>query len=373
MLESFYIRNFRLFKEFSIENLGQINLIAGKNNSGKSCLLEALYVYAQNALPATLNSIIKNRGEDWELLRGEYTTNQHIDTKSLFRHLFYGYQIPKAGSNSIEIGPLTNINERIKLHVTAYQTADTDEGRSFTRIDKKQIIQDELDEVELVLELEDKNTYKRLIYLDRDYRRQFRFIKNAPSETKHNVQFVPISQFSTQQASNLWDNINVHPKLRKEVFKGLQLIDGRIQEIVKVGDSRNTAFILIYNESDERLPLNSMGDGMTHLFHIILGLVNARGGLLLIDEFENGLHYSVQPKIWELIYELSSLLEVQVFATTHSRDTINALQHTASLKGLEDKTKFIKLNFLPNKGIVKPAEVSLDKLKSILEQEIEVR
>ncbi|CAN2041735.1 AAA ATPase-like domain-containing protein [Candidatus Magnetomoraceae bacterium gMMP-15] len=385
MLKSFYIQNFRLFKEFSIENLGQINLIVGKNNSGKSCLLEALYVYAQNALPNALNSIIMNRGEDWEFLK-QYINNEHIEATSPFRHLFYGYQIPKAGSDSIEIGPLHDINERIKLHVTAYQTIVNFRGSSFTRIDKKQPIQ-ELDEVELVIELEEKGTYKRLIYLDRGYKHnQFIVPRSDPIKIKYNVQFVPANQFiqynrglapanqfNIQQISNLWDNINVHPNLRQEVFKGLQLIDERIQEVVKIGDSKDATFILIYNESDERLPLNSMGDGMTHLFHIILGLVNARGGLLLIDEFENGLHYEVQPKIWELIYELSSLLKVQIFATTHSRDTINALQNVASLKGLEDKTKFIKLKPLPKKGIVKPVEISLDKLKSILEQEIEVR
>jgi len=54
---------------------------------------------------------------------------------------------------------------------------------------------------------------------------------------------------------------------------------------------------------------------MTHLFHLIFALVNAKDGFLLIDEFENGLHYTVQPKVWELIFKLAKALNVQVFAS----------------------------------------------------------
>lgn len=72
---------------------------------------------------------------------------------------------------------------------------------------------------------------------------------------------------------------------------------------------------------DEPLPLKSMGDGITRLFHIIVALVNARNGILLIDEFENGLHWSVQPKVWDIVFQLSEKLNVQVFATTHSHES----------------------------------------------------
>ncbi|HNM44594.1 AAA family ATPase, partial [Plasticicumulans sp.] len=36
MLDSLTIRNFRLFEDLTIERLGRVNLIVGKNNSGKS-------------------------------------------------------------------------------------------------------------------------------------------------------------------------------------------------------------------------------------------------------------------------------------------------------------------------------------------------
>jgi AAA15 family ATPase/GTPase len=63
MLDSLYIKNFRLFKELTIEKLGRVNLIVGRNNSGKTCLLEALWIYGSNANPAVLEKIIYQRDE----------------------------------------------------------------------------------------------------------------------------------------------------------------------------------------------------------------------------------------------------------------------------------------------------------------------
>jgi len=73
-----------------------------------------------------------------------------------------------------------------------------------------------------------------------------------------------------------------------------------------------------------RVPPGSYGDGLNRLFGIILSLVNARDGLLLIDEVENGMHYSVQLELWRAIFQLSKRLDLQVFATSHSWDSFVA-------------------------------------------------
>jgi AAA15 family ATPase/GTPase len=373
MLNSFYIRNFRLFREFSIENLGQVNLIAGKNNSGKSCLLEALYLYAQNASPIALHEIMRSHQETWEINQ-ESRNHQFGETESPFRHLFYGYHLPKIGTDSIEIGHLHEVKKRLKLQIAAYQTVETKAGRIASRVDTTQLTNEELDIFELVIECEENDRFRRLFYLNREIRKQIQpFLKNERDIAKYNVQYVPSGQFENQEASNLWDKINIHPHLRQEVFKGLRLIDDGIQEIVKIGDSHDTSFILIYRESDERLPLLSQGDGMAHLFHIVLALVNAKGGLLLIDEFENGLHYEVHPKLWKLIFQLAEQLNVQVFATTHSQDTVQALKQVACSLQQNNNTKFIKLKPLPKAGVIKSVEFDFESLSSVLEQGIEVR
>lgn len=81
--------------------------------------------------------------------------------------------------------------------------------------------------------------------------------------------------------------------------------------------------------SSEPVTLRSMGDGMVRLFHLALALVNSKGGLLLVDEIENGLHYSVYEDLWNLVFRTARDLDVQVFATTHSWNCIEAFQKAA--------------------------------------------
>lgn len=75
--------------------------------------------------------------------------------------------------------------------------------------------------------------------------------------------------------------------------------------------------------------MRSLGDGINRLFGMTLALVNTKDGLLLVDEVENGLHYSILPDVWRLIFQTARRLNVQVFATTHSWDCIEAFQRAA--------------------------------------------
>ena len=83
---------------------------------------------------------------------------------------------------------------------------------------------------------------------------------------------------------------------------------------------------------------------MNRLFELALSLVNAEDGVLLVDEFENGLHYSVQPDVWRMIFALAQKLSVQVFATTHSRDTVRSFQKAAAES--EEEAMQIKLRLI---------------------------
>jgi len=107
MLKSLYIKNFRLFKELKIERLARVNLIVGKNNSGKTGLLEALLIYATNAAPDLLDALISQRSENWET-----KDRQKADDNPL-RHLFYGRSDPH--DEGIKIGPLNPPNNKIHL------------------------------------------------------------------------------------------------------------------------------------------------------------------------------------------------------------------------------------------------------------------
>ena len=332
MLDSLYVYNFRIFDKLTIKRLGKVNLIVGKNNSGKSCLLEALRVYARNASPALLYDLVKQRGEDWEVETSEDDLLVR-EIENPIRYLFHGYHFPGFGGTLLEIGPLDNERDRIKLYIRPYQYIETEEGHRKRVLVDQQDLTDDLEGIERVITLEQNGGSRRLILLDRDFIRRntatsrFRPLQStSDTRAKLDVQFVPTKHMSSKHVGVLWDEINTRPTLRKKVFRALQLIDSDIREVVLIGQGRNRNSPILLYENGNRLPIGSLGDGTIHLFHIILALVNARDGLLLIDEFENGLHYLVQPKVWGLIFELAETLNVQVFATTHSWDCVGGFQ-----------------------------------------------
>lgn len=74
----------------------------------------------------------------------------------------------------------------------------------------------------------------------------------------------------------------------------------------------------------EARPLADFGGGAMRLFRLAVNCSRARGGLLLVDEIENGLHHSVLPEFWSRLAELARASEVQIFAATHSHECIDA-------------------------------------------------
>jgi len=117
--------------------------------------------------------------------------------------------------------------------------------------------------------------------------------------------------------------------------------------------------------------LRSMGDGINRILTIILALVNAENGFLLLDEFENGLHYTVQKQLWEIIFKLSQKLNVQVFATTHSNDCISGFENVLNSSTNTVSGKLIRLDNV--NGVIKQVEFSPKEIEIANDQNIEVR
>jgi AAA15 family ATPase/GTPase len=301
MLDSLLIRNFRLFRELKIEHLSRVNLFVGKNNSGKSCLLEAIQVYND---PSVINELISERNEDWEeLLRSE----ENIKSR---RYLFYGYRFPKLGDDPITIGSLYNEYDIIKS-----------DGFGL-------------------------------------------FGKYYP---KDNIQFVPTRGVNNSLVSKWWNTAQIKNRTKNAVMC-LQLIEPEIQEILMI---ENIPFIRCEG-SDDIIPIKHKGEGMMRLFHIILAMVNAKDGFLLIDEFENGLHWRVQPQLWDMIFKLSEKLNVQVFATTHSKDCAKSFQQIWLNDKNEKLGTFHRLESDSETGVA-AVSYTCEMLSDALETDVEFR
>jgi predicted ATP-dependent endonuclease of OLD family len=76
------------------------------------------------------------------------------------------------------------------------------------------------------------------------------------------------------------------------------------------------------------------------MFHIGLAMATASKGILLIDEFENGLHWRVQRELWAALGKAAKEFDVQIFATTHSRDCIGGFVSASKELSIPDATVY---------------------------------
>ncbi len=381
MLESFQIDNFRLFHHLEVKRLGNVNLIVGRNNAGKSTFLEAIELYASNASPISLLELVDSRQGSWISEAQPYS---QTFLGNPIRHLFFGHKLPDIGEEGIILG---EVSSRAKIHISvaAYQIKSDDEGtRKRIRITDEQFHED-LSDIEVVLVAEESEKTRRLFRLNRDFR-DMRLTSRVAyerldAEFKYTWQLVSTENMPNRKLAALWDLTSL-TNLESDVISALKLIEPKVSGVAFVEDiskerggnnlrqgGDNRIPLVKIEGIDEPLPLKSMGDGMTRLFHIIVALVNARDGILLIDEFENGLHWTVQPKVWDIVFRFSERLNVQVFATTHSRDCVNGFD--SAWNNYPSLGAFFRLEAKDN--FIKVTEYTSETLTDSLETDVEIR
>lgn len=321
-----HIENYRLFERLEIPTLGRVNLIAGKNNVGKSSLLEALRVYATRGAPSVLLEIMQERDE--LPVQHSMTVKEIVDG---VRNLFHGRRKMADGLPTIRINggggsetvfeltagypyddgrtlePEARQRRVAEYNVSAAGSASPSQFPSLTR--------------------KEGTTLLQTIRLDNLAQYDDPFVE---STLAGDTPCVALSAWglTAKKVTMLWDEIAL-TSLEPEIIRALRIIAPGIEAVNIVGRAERPSQVVVKVRRDqdpEPIPLRSLGEGMNRLFGLALALVNARNGLLLVDEIESGLHYSVQLEVWKLILQMAQRLNVQVFATTHSWDCIRAYQ-----------------------------------------------
>jgi len=379
MLQSFFVERFRLFNCLKIEQLNRVNLIVGKNNSGKSALLEAIELFVSEASSKVLTDFLIARQETWN--NQALNSSERVEGNPL-RHLFYGHRLPNVGEQGIRVGTLNAESESLHFHIVAFRIESSEEGvlrriainptlpfEDLSNVDS---------DIEIALVVENNERIRRILRLDQDIEREGersrRLTELANNQARYSVQVVPTRNMTEVKVASLWDQISL-TDLEEEVISGLKIIEPRITGVGFVEGTgrslRNNRIPLVkIDGQSEPLPLKSMGDGMTRLFHIVIALVNAQNGILLVDEFENGIHWSVQSQMWKTVFRLAEKLNVQVFATTHSQDCVEGFKTV--WKEEENTGAFFRMN-IQQDGESRITSYTSETLSDAMEMDVEVR
>lgn len=324
-LPSLTIEGFRAFRRLEVPRLARVNLVVGSNNVGKTSLLEALRLFAAGStFPTVLDDILANRRE--------LATDRGSSTE-LSWHL--RSNLLRVFHDSTEAGSyrkcrITGGEREVSMNAAWAIPDDNGEHSLDNRPGRFKLVQDEPVATEgnalQVLEVRIAEKPPIPVLLDGSLPSPRPWLQRPSIKAS----FIPSSGLNEDDSADLWDFLVLHDE---ETFlvEVLRVIAPDVERVffIKGQQAKRTAFVRRTGHRAAE-PLYSLGGGMRRLLELALGLVEARSGVLLVDEIENGIHYAVQPDLWSLVFEAATRLDVQVFATTHSWDCIEAFQQAAA-------------------------------------------
>ncbi|OHD55962.1 MAG: hypothetical protein A2Y33_10915 [Spirochaetes bacterium GWF1_51_8] len=340
MLESIRLHNFKSFKDLAVEGFKRINLIVGRNNSGKSNLLEAMYIAHDPVNFELMIELNKARGidSDWKYIR--FFWNELFETLNI--ELIYKGQ-------------------GYKTHIGLYEHVDFSKGKT---------VNNELGG----FEGEGYSDNDKFIYYDGKIRLSE---KRISISYKGNYQFSYRSKF-VFESNNLnteksIDNISRYLEqgsieLAKEVL--VEILDSDIKTINTAADDGRT-IVYVTGSDGKGHPLNHWGAGTERIFNLILTMSECKDGVILIDEIDNGLFYNALRLLWDKVMYFAEKYNVQVFATTHSHECIQHLVESAVANNKKDDLAIFRIEKYEEKSIV--VELDYEKVAQNAEFGYDVR
>ena len=308
MLKRLQIRNFRCLNALKIDQLGGINLIVGKNNSGKTCLLEAIFLLSVggNAQVAINDNVIRG------LKPSDISTDDPF-WKQLFSDLGVGRCIEIEADHKSH-GQLT-LEISLKRQPTTEFSLDHTNGTSMTN---------RFNERSLVFQYRGPSSQSVKSHI-RMTGQGFEVNQPAINSLFHAIML-------SSQIGNIQEDAIRLGRLRRQkqgdmLLKALQVVEPKLQSIQ---DNSSSGIPLIWGDIglSELVPLSVMGEGLTQIARLVLAIASAPDGVVLVDEVENRIHHSVLPDVWRVIDEAAKQFRTQIFATTHSFECVMAAQES---------------------------------------------
>lgn len=368
MLENISISNFKGITNLEISNFKKVNLFTGKNNCGKTTVLEAID-FALNPKSSSPCDIAFGRKS--------FNDNNHEKWLSIFNKMDADKkpQIYAKYKNSTEITlkflkivtidiiGANNLNYGVEFLCSVKKPEDSYNSES--RASKA-----------LSALTGSINPYTFEVRITDDYSNRPSLPFNLPllniyATDKDNklTAIKTVFLYGSFNPSSLAQKLDkfLADKNTGDIVTVLKKLEPSLTNIT-LGANNIVRCDLGYNKL---LPINVMGDGFLKIFSYILNLSDARNGVVLIDEIENGLHYSSLETLWKAIFQAAKEFNVQVFATTHSLECTKAFLYTAQEEGYNELINYYRLE--RKDDIFKVVDYEPEILETAFEMNLEVR
>lgn len=298
------IKNFRGIDHLKIEDFSRVNVFLGQNNSGKTTMLEAIAMLMSMSNPDVPQAI--------NAVRARKPFSNFIDVQYFFNNL--DVTTPPEVKAELSDGSFR--------HLTLALSYVFDE-----LADPKNEPQQQMGAIKYVNTLEmnfeiakgtTRQSHKSWLRVNPQGLVVNRKVADGYLENKR--AWLTPSDLMTSNLAN--DLAELFKRNRKDTILALlKLFDTRINSIEILTDDIYIGF----EGMPQMLSVSMMGDGLRRYLNIVASAANPLIDILLIDEIDNGLHYSVYKKLWQALFALAEASNKQIFVTTHSKETLGHL------------------------------------------------
>jgi hypothetical protein len=356
MVDSFTIRNFRSFDDVKVDNCRRINILVGENGSGKTALLEALFLAAGVSPELAVRTRYWRSGENLQL-----SGNQEDLHEALWSDLFYKFQINHAavislrGKGEHNRSVTVSINPQGSMKVIPPSRGNSREPPRVVR-----------NEIPIEFKWDVRGYGVQVVHPY--FNGQSLVVPPVASK------YVKASYFAANQTTPNSETANNFSRLSKKLHEA-QFI-ARYRKIypniktlsIEISAGMPTLYAEVEN-MEQKIPLSLASGGMYKLASILVAMARHVGGLIIIDEIENGFYFTKIPEMWKVILEFARKYDCQVFASTHSAECLTAAAELAD----QNADEFSVLQAAMDDGATKISQIAGDSFVSAVRQHFELR
>ena len=342
--------------------MGMVNLLVGKNNCCKTSVLESIFLLTGGGNPEVLMRVNN--------LRNLFFTEAD-DFRFVFNNLNYKTELIISGeygdnkSRSLHIGPNDNM---LAIPATKVKKNGQTDHADINTATGEPIV----NQLVFKLKIKRKNAKSEEFEGTVSYsQNEFTFKPSPNYKEDQRGLFISSSTFALSGTLEKRLEKYIINKRQKEIVNVLQSIDPSILDIT-LGTNK---IIYVDIGVEKLIPLNLLGDGIRRMLSIILGIAEVNDGVILIDEIDNGLHFTAMSSLWKAVLKASKDFNVQVFATTHNFETIQYLKLVLENPDLEPQRSNVRSYTLRKleDGSIKSYQYDFEQLGFAIDQKIEFR
>lgn len=346
MIEAIKVERFRGLKHLEVEGFGRANLILGKNNCGKTALMEALWIGGEPALATNLAvSCQQARNPSMPV----------SDFERFWRPLFWKQDADRGLALKVRFakGRRTSVELR-KSQVRSLFIEDKAAPGALARASWTIDVLTEQDGQELKDKIVGSPVGVQLPSIENE---NSIWIRATPG----------VGEIEVRNFSNL-----KQADREAELSTLLREIDADVSGIELLSPTGTNAelFVRLVQHDGPSLPMSMMGEGFQRCFEIGVSAVAGDLSTLFIDEIDNGLHHSALTHVWRWLASVSAKCNLQVFATTHSEECIAAASR-AFTEANDDGLRVIRLDRSQDKTVA--AVYNRDLVETAIAADVEIR